>query len=162
MLFSNNGSPQTKDFTFVNAGYYTEDGFFATVESGTVHEKCATPTIAYDTGKLIFSCATQGVTFVSEVHTGSASRSTDSEVSLAPTVTTITVYAIKEGYDDSDVATATIRWRNGSPVMEGFSSVTLEEDESRGDVNSDGTVDVADISTIIDIMAARARASKCE
>ena len=162
MLFSNNGSPQTKDFTFINAGYYTEDGFFATVESGTAHEKCATPTIAYDMGKLIFSCATQGVTFVSEVHTGSASRSTDSEVSLAPTVTTITVYAIKEGCDDSDVATATIRWRNGSPVMEGFSSVTLEEDESRGDVNCDGTVDVADISTIIDIMAARARASKCE
>ena len=34
IIFSSNGSPQTADLPFSNAGYYTEDGYFATVESG--------------------------------------------------------------------------------------------------------------------------------
>ena len=34
IIFSSNGSPQTKDLPFHNAGYYTEEGYFATVESG--------------------------------------------------------------------------------------------------------------------------------
>ena len=31
IIFSNNGAPQTDDFTFTNAGYYTKKGYFATV-----------------------------------------------------------------------------------------------------------------------------------
>ena len=34
IIFSSNGSPQTGDMDFHNGGYYTEDGFFAVVESG--------------------------------------------------------------------------------------------------------------------------------
>ena len=34
IIFSSNGSPQTSDLPFHNAGYYTEEGYFATVESG--------------------------------------------------------------------------------------------------------------------------------
>ena len=34
IIFSSNGAPQTKDLTFSNAGYYTEEGLFGTVESG--------------------------------------------------------------------------------------------------------------------------------
>jgi hypothetical protein len=37
--------------------------------------------------------------------------------------------------------------------MEGFSSVTMDNDEGACDVNGDGIVDVADIATIIDSMA---------
>ena len=33
IIFSSNGAPQTKDMPFHNAGYYTEEGYFATVES---------------------------------------------------------------------------------------------------------------------------------
>ena len=33
IIFSSNGSPQTKNLPFHNAGYYTEEGYFATVES---------------------------------------------------------------------------------------------------------------------------------
>ena len=39
--------------------------------------------------------------------------------------------------------------------MEGFSSVTLGDDEQRGDVNGDGIVDVADIATVISVIAAQ-------
>ena len=34
IIFSNNGSPQTADLDFKNAGYYTEEGLFGIVESG--------------------------------------------------------------------------------------------------------------------------------
>ena len=33
IIFSSKGAPQTKDLPFHNAGYYTEEGYFATVES---------------------------------------------------------------------------------------------------------------------------------
>lgn len=65
----------------------------------------------------------------------------------------ISVYATHEGYNDSDVVTATITWRNGKPIMQGFSSITLKAGDPKGDMNGDGTVDVADIATIISIMA---------
>ena len=31
IIFSNNGAPQTDNLTFINAGYYTKKGYFATV-----------------------------------------------------------------------------------------------------------------------------------
>lgn len=51
-----------------------------------------------------------------------------------------------------------IGWRYGRPVLEGFSSIELRADESSADVNFDGAVDVADIASVISIMAANARA----
>jgi len=33
IIFSNNGAPQTNDLIFHNGGYYTEEGYFGTVES---------------------------------------------------------------------------------------------------------------------------------
>lgn len=45
-----------------------------------------------------------------------------------------------------------------APVLEGFSSIELRADESSADVNFDGAVDVADIASVISIMAANARA----
>lgn len=116
----------------------------------------ATPTIAYELGKIVFASDTEGAEFVSEVRVDDAQKSNSAEITLSQ-LYIITVYATADGMDNSDVATARIGWRNGTPVMEGFESVTLEKDGSKGDVNSDGTVDVADIATIIDIMAASAR-----
>lgn len=122
---------------------------------GTIVEpqKCATPTIAYIDGKLVFDCETEGAEFVYEIKNTDAKKGYTKEVTLAPQVTTITVYATKADYENSDVATATIGWRNGTPILDGFSSIKLEGVETNGDVNGDGTVDVADIATIISIMA---------
>ena len=113
-------------------------------------EKCATPTIAYDNGRLVFGCETEGVEYVYEINCADNGSGNGGEVSLGRTYE-IRVHATLDGYEDSDVAVATIGWRNGRPVMEGFSSVTLDDDGSC-DVNSDGTVDVADIAKIIDSM----------
>lgn len=73
------------------------------------------------------------------------------EVSLTPTYE-ISVYATKAGYDDSDVTYATIRWRDGRPLFESFSTVEVNQQEA-SDSNGDGTVDVGDITTIINTMA---------
>ena len=113
--------------------------------------KCTTPTIAYDNGRLVFSCETPGAECVYEVKCADTSSGRGGEVSLSQTYE-IRVHATLEGYQDSDEAVATIGWRNGRPVMEGFSSVTMDNGESC-DVNGDGKVDVADIGTIIDTMA---------
>ncbi|MBR2238995.1 MAG: hypothetical protein IJ887_14200 [Prevotella sp.] len=114
--------------------------------------QCATPTIAYDNGRLVFGCETPDVEYIYEIKCTDAVSGRGSEVSLGQTYE-IRVHATLDGYEDSDVAVATIGWRNGRPVMEGFSSVTLGDSEGISDVNGDGKVDVADIATIIDIMA---------
>ena len=121
-----------------------------------VVEKCATPTISYEQGELVFSCETEGAQFVSEIKVADAKKGNEARVTLVPNYE-ITVYATADGYADSDVATATIGWRNGTPVMEGFSNIDLGKANNSCDVNGDGSIDVADIATIISEMAARAR-----
>ena len=136
---------------------YPWTSFKEIVEMGnnTFIERCASPTISYINGKLVFNCETDGVEFVSEIKNADIKKQYDKEVSLTPTYE-ITVYATKAGYEDSDVATATIRWRDGHPLFEGFSSVVVNQQEA-SDTNGDATVDVADIATIISVMAAAAR-----
>ena len=148
---------QWKEFFFVDekAG---EEGIEDNPETPG-SQKCATPTIAYDHGGLVFECETEGVTFTSEVTTSSAKSSEGKFVILTPPAYTITVVAKKEGFADSDAATATIQWGDGRPVFTGFSSVAIDT-KGASDVNGDGTVDVADIATIISTMAARARMQK--
>ena len=121
-----------------------------------VVEKCATPTISYEQGELVFSCETEGAQFVSEIKVADAKKGNEARVTLVPTYE-ITVYATATGMDNSDVATAKIVWRNGTPTMEGFANVTLQDGPIKGDVNEDGTVNVADIANVIDIMAASSR-----
>ena len=118
-------------------------------------EKCATPTIAYDNGKLLFSCETAGAECVYEIKCADSGSGRGGEVSLGQSYE-IRVHATLDGWQDSDVATATIGWRNGRPIMEGFSSVTMDGTDGIGDVNGDGQVDVADIARIITIMAEQA------
>ena len=123
---------------------------------GTIVEtpKCATPTISYEDGKLLFECETEDTEFVYEVKNTDSKKGSGGEVDIKPQVTTVTVYATKTGCDNSDVATATIRWRDGRPLFEGFSRVVVNDQEA-SDANGDGTVDVADIATIINTMAGK-------
>ena len=100
-------------------------------------KKCATPTIALVDGKLVFSCETEGVEYVSEVKVGDAKKNYTSTVSLTG-VYTVSVYAIKTGWENSDTATMEFTLGAGGEVC---------------DTNKDGTVDVADIATIISKMA---------
>ena len=108
---------------------------------GTIVEtpKCATPTIALDDGKLKFSCETEDVEFVYDIKSTYSVHGVGSEV-LPVCQCTVTVYATRQDYDNSDVATL---------------EFTLGADGDVCDTNKDGVVDVADIATIIDKMAGK-------
>ena len=159
-LQSLEASPTTGKVT--NIEFNTQDNQKLTFEEVTINitilpkeqQKCAIPTIAYDKGELVFSCETEGVKYVSEVKVADAKGYETERVTLTPTYV-ITVYATKEEFGDSDVATSSIRWRNGRPVFEGFSSVTLEAAEDAGDVNGDGEIGIGDIVAITNIMAGK-------
>jgi hypothetical protein len=99
-----------------------------------LREKCATPTISYRNGKLKFECEMEGVKYHYGITLSSFSETEGEEVSL-PASYTVTVYATKEGYDDSDIATE---------VIDGCGL--------KGDVNNDGVVTVADAVTVMDII----------
>ena len=73
--------------------------------------KCATPTISYADKRLSFSCETEGVEYVSEIKDVDIKKFYDSSINLSATYE-ISVYATKAGYENSDVATATLVWTN--------------------------------------------------
>jgi len=108
---------------------------------GTIVEipKCATPTIALVDGKLKFSCETEDVEFVYDIKSTYSVHGVGSEV-LPVCQCTVTVYAIRKDYDNSDTTTLEFTLRAGDEVC---------------DTNKDGVVDVADIATIIDKMAGK-------
>ena len=72
-------------------------------------EKCATPTISYLDGKVIFDCDTEEAIIKSNFKDNNASDYSKSEVSFVPTYT-ITAYATKEHYEDSDEVSLTLCW----------------------------------------------------
>ena len=88
--------------------------------------KCATPTIYYSQGKLSFACETEGVEFVSEIKDTDIKKNYESEVQLSVTYN-ISVYATKTGYDDSDVAEATLCWIEVDPQKEGITEETATD-----------------------------------
>ncbi len=100
-------------------------------------KKCANPTITYTDGKLVFDCETEGVEFISDITSEDFKKSYDSEVSLT-TKYIVTVYAIKTGYDNSDVVTGEITIGGGTGI--------------KGDVNEDGAVDVEDVVNVVNII----------
>ena len=90
--------------------------------------KCATPTISFVNGELEFSCETEGVEYEYEVTVADAKKDKGNKVSLTG-VYKVSVYATKEGYENSDVATL---------------EFTMSDTGLKGDVNGDGVVDVSD------------------
>ena len=81
-------------------------------------KKCETPTISFADGKLIFSCATEGVEYVSEVTCSDVNKYYSNEINVAACYD-ITVTAMKTGYENSDVATAKLYWLTSSGSLEG-------------------------------------------
>lgn len=100
----------------------------------TPNPKCATPTISYSNGQLIFDCETDDVKFISSVICVDNGNHDTAIVSLT-TKYIISVYATKDGYDDSDVVSKDFFVRG-----------------IKGDVNEDGEVNIADINSTIGII----------
>ncbi len=112
------------------SGFKTIVGLDGTLPDNPTEEtkKCATPTISLVDGKLKFSCETEGVEFVYSITTpANTINQTGNNVDM-PHTNIVSVYAKKEGYQNSDVATEDI-----------------DVCGLKGDVNGDGKVDVSDV-----------------
>ena len=81
--------------------------------------KCATPTISYANGKLTFNCETEGAICHSTITDTDIKSYSGNEVDLTVTYY-ISVYATKEEYEDSEVATGTLCWIDQQPSTEGI------------------------------------------
>ena len=100
--------------------------------------KCTTPTITIKDGLLNFNCETEGANFrVSYSYSGSNKSSESNQLKLASTTNChVSVYAVKEGYRDSDVATADVELCVGM----------------KGDVNQDGEVTITDAVSVVNLI----------
>ena len=88
--------------------------------------KCATPTIYYSNGKLSYKSETEGATFNYMITDTDIQSGSGNEVQLTVTYH-ISVYASKEGYQDSDVAEATLCWIEVDPQKEGITEETATD-----------------------------------
>ena len=98
--------------------------------------KCPKPTITYEGGKVKFSCDMEGVMFVSQIRAADADSYYSSEIDLGLTYK-VSVYTTAVGYENSDVATTTIQ---------------LNSNGIRGDVNQDGEVNITDAIEVVNII----------
>jgi len=91
---------------------WSEFGTIKAINGGET-KKCATPTISYGNKVLTFSCETEGVEYVSEIRDADIRKFYDGQIELSATYE-ISVYATKSGYENSNVATATLVWTRGT------------------------------------------------
>lgn len=124
--------PAAAIYVYANDDYWYQ---FKEIVGDLDLPKCAKPTISLKNGKLNFECETEGVVFMPQVTPLNESSYTNGEMQL-PNKYRITVYAAKEGYEYSDVATMDIEIPVGT----------------MGDVNQDGEVNVADHVKLSDII----------
>ena len=93
--------------------------------------KCATPTIEYSNGNVICNCETDGVKYIYQIAPVTVQRESESgRFAFAPTYE-IKVYAKREGYKDSDTVSLIVSLTNV------------------GDVNGDGQVSIADVTSLV-------------
>ena len=105
-----------KDFLFIEEGTGPNGGG-ETPET----KKCAKPTIGYRNGKLTFNCETEGATCQYTITNDDIKSGSANEIQLGVTYR-ISVYATKDSYENSDVATATLCWIDVEPKTEGITN----------------------------------------
>ena len=116
-------------------------------------DKCANPTIKYENGKLYMECATDGVTYVTNIGVADAKQYYDATIQLSATYN-ISVYATKEGYDNSETVTATLCWIDAVPKTEGITDGVAEVRARAVLINSYGgllTVEGINDGQIVDV-----------
>ena len=84
-------------------------GVSASCEVRVVLGRCATPAISYADGKLLLACDTEGAEVVTNAVIENNTEYRKLEFEFTPTIT-FTAIAIKEQYEESDVATITLCW----------------------------------------------------
>ena len=120
-----------------------------------MEEKCKKPTISYANGQLKYECDTEGVEFKTTITDSDVNDHTGNIINLTATYN-ISVYATKEGYENSEVATATLCWIDAEPWAEGTKEAEDKVTEVKampvliqandGTLNISGAPEGADIS----------------
>ena len=87
--------------------------------------KCDTPTITYENGKLKFHSETEGAEFKYSITDSDIKETFASEVTLTATYQ-ISVYAMANGYDNSETATATLCWIETAQNPENITTEVIE------------------------------------
>lgn len=103
-------------------------------------KKCATPSITYINGEIVFSCETEGVSYVYSCDKPESQVGKVESKFTPDTKYTVIVFATKEGWEDSDIATAEIDVRG------------LAGQLIKGDTNGDGVVDITDAVGVVNII----------
>ena len=121
---------QLNKFLFCSGNRLTQH--YTKIIVGTHHKTIQKISDGYRTPfcKITLSCETEGVEFISKVLVEDAKDYNDAEFTLSQTYK-ISVYATKDGYENSDVVTREIVIGNGQSML-------------FGDLNKDGKVNVAD------------------
>jgi hypothetical protein len=140
--------------------YMSTDGWkdFLYIEEGSGNnpsgkDRCEKPTISYNNGKLVFKCATEGVSFQSTITDSDIKSYSISEVQLGVTYE-ISVFATKDGYENSETVTATLCWVDVEPKTEGIDNGIAQVRANAVMIKADGgkiTVEGADDNTVITV-----------
>ena len=133
--------PATSLNSYMNTDPWKKFQSKVAISNGEIPEtpKCAKPEINFANGKVSFSCATEGVEYISEVTVTDAHKYYDSEIDLSQTYK-VSVFATKTNYINSDVTTREIEIKgDNKPIVV-------------GDVDGDGKVNVADHVKLSDII----------
>ena len=99
------------DYKYIYAWNPNETG-----EDSKPVTQCSTPSISYESGKLMFACETTGAKYhytITDTDIKSDALSENGEVSLSAAYN-ISVYATADGYKASDKAEATLYWINAN------------------------------------------------
>lgn len=119
---------------------------FKTIDGEDVQvKKCEKPTISYNNGEISFSCETEDVDFVSSISDSDVKNYTVAKIPLNVTYT-VSVRAIKAGFQDSDVTTATLCWIDAEPKAEGINSVTQVRSYSVMIQNNGGSLTIQGVN----------------
>lgn len=89
--------------------------------------KCDSPTISYQDGKLIFNCSTPNATYnydITDGDTGTGFKTTEKYITLYGKYY-ISVYATADGYKPSDTVTGTLYWIGGDLQTDNINTVKM-------------------------------------
>lgn len=95
--------------------------------------KCASPIIELKGGKIVFGFETEGVEFNYDIKSNVSLNGKGNDILVNPSIS-VSVYASKDGYDNSDVTTK---------------DILLSSTGMNLDANGDGVINAADVVTII-------------
>lgn len=109
-------APGWKDFLFIEEGTGPNGG-----GNSPETKKCASPTISYHNGKLTFASETEEASYQYTISNEDIKSGNNDEVQLGVTYH-ISVFATKDGYENSDIATATLCWIDVEPKTEGITN----------------------------------------